>query len=221
MGNIFSYNSPVYKFMSLVGDLVILNLLWVISSIPIVTIGCATASLDYCCLRLLRNEGSILKDYLNAFKSNLKQMIPIWLLIVLVGTVLAVEGILCYTYDFTGRDLVFALFIVGIIGFIGVLSFLFPLQAQFSNAVSKTCFNAVAFAVVHWKTTIKLVLVRAIPVVWFLLHPVSFEKNLIVWAVIGVAVIEYLCAWLIIPIFKPFLEKEETIQTEPSNSTTT
>lgn len=206
MGNLFSYNGPLHKFLSFICDLMILNLLWIISCIPIITIGCATVSLDYCCLRMQRDEGSIFKDYWQAFKSNLKQMIPMWLLIVLIGTVLAAEGALCYIYTFPGRDAVRILFYLGVLGFIGVLSYLFPLQAQFSNTIGKTFFNAVALAVVNWKTTLKLILLHLSPVIWFMLNAASFEKWMILWAILGVSVIEYLCTKLINPFFKPYLE---------------
>ena len=38
-GNLFNMDGPLYKFGNIVFDLFVLNLLWVIFSLPIVTIG--------------------------------------------------------------------------------------------------------------------------------------------------------------------------------------
>ena len=186
MSNIFSYNGPIYKFLSLIADLVFLNLLWVVSCLPIV---------------------------------NSKQPVPMWLIVLIVGALLVLEGILCYTYTFGGKDIAVALLCICSISYLGIISFLFPIQAQFVNRLSKTFFNAMGFAVVNWNTTIKLILLHAIPIVWFVLDAASFERFIIFWFLIGVAAIEYLCVVLILPTFKPFLPDVDIADTDSITKT--
>ena len=40
----FSIDSPLYRFMQRLTDVIVLNILWLVFSLPIVTIGCSTAA---------------------------------------------------------------------------------------------------------------------------------------------------------------------------------
>ena len=42
--NLFRYDSPMMVFIGKVSDFIVLNILWVICSIPVVTAGAATAA---------------------------------------------------------------------------------------------------------------------------------------------------------------------------------
>ena len=66
--NPFSINSPVIQFLAKVGDLIILNILTLILSLPIVTIGAATTALHYAVDKVFTDEGTLLKNYFHAFK---------------------------------------------------------------------------------------------------------------------------------------------------------
>lgn len=64
MGNLFNLDSGFSKFMNRVSDLFLLNILWVICSIPIITIGASTTALYSVNLNLLsENEGHITKAF--------------------------------------------------------------------------------------------------------------------------------------------------------------
>ena len=45
MGKFFNMDSPIMRFMTKVADIMILNLLFVITSLPVITIGAAWTSL--------------------------------------------------------------------------------------------------------------------------------------------------------------------------------
>ena len=42
---LFNYDSPFWSFMSRLADLIILNLLWIVFCIPVVTIGASTTAM--------------------------------------------------------------------------------------------------------------------------------------------------------------------------------
>ena len=46
----FNYDNPIWRFMGRLGDMIVLNLLWLVCSIPVVTIGASTTALYYCTL---------------------------------------------------------------------------------------------------------------------------------------------------------------------------
>lgn len=64
----FQIDGPVVSFFSFLCDMIILNILWIICCIPIVTIGPATIAAHYVAMKLVRDEGrSVKKCSLNLF----------------------------------------------------------------------------------------------------------------------------------------------------------
>lgn len=76
MGGFFNFDGPFYKFISLVADIFILTLLWLIFSIPILTAGTSLTAMYYVMTRRISGrEGYIVKDFLKSFRSNLVQSV--------------------------------------------------------------------------------------------------------------------------------------------------
>ena len=99
MGNLFNLDSGFSKFMNRVSDLFLLNILWVICSIPIITIGASTTALYSVNLNLLsENEGHITKAFFKAFKENFKKSTAIWLIVLLISTILVVNLTLLFIF---------------------------------------------------------------------------------------------------------------------------
>ena len=70
----FNLDSPLMKFLSRMTDILWLNILTVVCSIPIITAGASFTALHYVCLKMVRDEeGYITKTFFRSFKENLKQ----------------------------------------------------------------------------------------------------------------------------------------------------
>ncbi len=70
----FKIDGKLFTTLSKIGDLLILNVLWLIGCIPVVTIGVSTASMYHCCIKCVRRDRSkIWKEFWRAYKLNLKQ----------------------------------------------------------------------------------------------------------------------------------------------------
>ncbi len=62
---IFNYDNPVWRFIGKLGDLMILNILWVICSIPIFTMGASTTAVYYVTMKLVRgDDGYTFRNYI-------------------------------------------------------------------------------------------------------------------------------------------------------------
>ena len=81
MDRIFNMDNKFFTFMSRVADLIILNLLFIVCCIPIVTIGPAITAMYYVTLKMARNEESyIARAFFKSFKENFRQGIIIWIM---------------------------------------------------------------------------------------------------------------------------------------------
>ena len=71
---LFNMNSGFFKFINRLLDVLFLNFLWIICSLPIVTIGAATCAAFSISLKMVDDEeGYIGKAFFKEFKKNFKQ----------------------------------------------------------------------------------------------------------------------------------------------------
>ena len=99
LSGIFNYDNPIWRFIGKFCDIMILNVLWLICCIPVVTVGAATTAVYYVTLKLVRDEeGPTIRSFFKSFKENFKQATVLWLIMLAVGALL-------------GFDLYFFLFI--------------------------------------------------------------------------------------------------------------
>lgn len=73
MNSFFNANNPIFRVCVTIFDIIVLSIMWVISSLPIITIGTSTAALYYSAVKCVRfNEEDTFKNYLQAFRDNLR-----------------------------------------------------------------------------------------------------------------------------------------------------
>ena len=76
MKSFFNPENPFFKVCTKILDVIVLSLMWVICSIPIITIGTSTAALYYSAVKCIRfKEEDPYKNFLSAFKENLRTSI--------------------------------------------------------------------------------------------------------------------------------------------------
>lgn len=85
-------DSEVMEFLGKVADFIIINLLTLFLSIPIITIGAAHTAKFYTSMKMARGEEpSAVKSYFKSFKDNFVQVTGAWMIILVVGLVLAFD----------------------------------------------------------------------------------------------------------------------------------
>lgn len=91
--NIFNPDNKIANFLTKIMYLAWLNFLWLICSLPIITIGASTTAVYYTAMRMTRDdEGYITKDFFHSFKENFLQATGVWLI------VLAFFGMICFNW---------------------------------------------------------------------------------------------------------------------------
>ena len=106
----FDMDNPVMRTLSMLADIVILNLLTLFCSLPIVTAGAAFTALNDACIRLVRMEdGELGRDYFRAFKANFKNGTLAWLLFLACAVLLYLDYLAALAYVPQMRAAIFAL----------------------------------------------------------------------------------------------------------------
>lgn len=202
----FRLDSPLMNFLGKVCDIMILNVLIIIFSLPIFTAGAAITAAYSVAYKMVKNEESyIVKGFWKAFKENFKQSTIIWLIFLVICLVLFFDYRIIF-YSELGlskwiRYGVMAVTMVLAMGF----SFVFALQARFSNTVRNTIRNSFLMALSHLPSTILFVVSYAVPVLIFCFLPQIGPLVLL----LGCGLLPYLKSFLFLKIFKKY-EPEES-----------
>ncbi len=72
--NIFNENGLFSRFFGKIGDILILNVLFLVCSLPVVTFGISLTSMHYAFLRKIQYpDSSPARDFFRSFRRNFKQ----------------------------------------------------------------------------------------------------------------------------------------------------
>ena len=166
MRQVFSIDGPVMNFLGKVMDMIILDLLWLLCSLPIVTIGAATTALYYSCFKLVKDEeGPILQTFFKAFKGDFKQATIIWLIFLVVLAFLVFDFAATTQLsdaNYTSESILFGVFVFLAVIWVLMFVYVFALLSQFSNTVKRTMVNAIVLGISHLGFSIVMLLIDAV-----------------------------------------------------------
>ncbi len=166
MDKIIDIDSPFVRTVNKITDLVVLNLWTLLCSIPIFTIGASFSAAHYVALKMRRNEeGYTTREFFKAFKQNFKKATLIWLIILFIIIVLALDF-----YIIRNTDLGIPKIVQGVIMVVAALlactvMWVFPLQAKFENTVRQTIKNAFSLSMIQAPRTVLMIVMHALPFV--------------------------------------------------------
>lgn len=209
MGSFFNMDGKFFSFMTRVADLMILNILWIICCIPIVTIGASTTALYYVTMKMAKNEESyIVKSFFRSFKENFKQSTILWLITLIIGIIFTVDlKILRYLMPEWGKLLTYPIYVL-LIFYLFILSYLFPLQAKFINTIKNTIKNALLMSIRHLPMTVLILIITIAPFLLIIFVPQLFSYGVLIFILIGFALIAFANSFLFTRIFNRYIPKE-------------
>lgn len=167
---LLNIDGKFYEFLNTFWNLLKLNFMWLLFSLPIVTIGCSTVAAYDVTLRMVeKREGEITAQFIKAFKENWKQGLPMGLITLLVSYSIYLNMELFDKVE--NHPLIFLLFAI-LLGVVGLIHFTyaFPLCARYHNSVYQTFRNSAAISVKYFLKTLFLWFVLLMLIATFLLN---------------------------------------------------
>ncbi len=206
-GGLFNYDNPIWRGIGKFWDVLIVNILWFICSIPIFTIGASTTALYYVTLRLVRDEdGYTFRSFFHSFKENFKQATIIWFLMILVGGVLCVDVWFVLMSGRISRGpvqmLLSSIFLGLLIIWFLVFTYVFAVLARFYGSVRRILFNALFMSMRHILYTVGIIAIDAL-IIFLTFTYLPFLSAF------GVALIAYVNSFFMNRIFKKYSPPEE------------
>ncbi|MBQ6230587.1 MAG: DUF624 domain-containing protein [Eubacterium sp.] len=203
---IFSPDNPVWRFFILVGRIWWLNILWLVCSLPIFTIGASTTALIYSCMKLKKDEGYPTENFFKSFKENFRQGTLLGIIYILAGALIGIGLIFWNHATIPGSKLAWAVVLcIGILYFISIL-YVFAIQSRFINPIKDTIRYSILMAFTNFKETIfiGLIVIGLVLANLFSMIVVTF-----VTVNIGLAIVIYLMAMHYEEVFKKYMPEPE------------
>ena len=217
MKSIFSYEGKLFQIAERLGNLILLNALYLLFCIPIITIGPATAALHYVTLKYAADdEDRVWAPFVHSFKQNLKQGIVVGLITTGLGVFLAFD--LYWIYQMVSAGATFDKIVLVLVALACVLylmgtAYIYPLLARYDNPIKQMFRTALILAIRHLPATICLAILSGVPIAMIMYSPVTLMIALTLYVFIGFAAIAYFQDKLIVRIFWQYTPREGTEET--------
>lgn len=215
MGNLFKPDSPVMRFMSNLGDLMLLNLLFLACCIPIVTIGPACTALCYVAREIAAgNAPHVRKTFFRAFRENFKQSLFVFLILLIPVGLAATYLLMAASGGLDSIPALKYLCILGVVIISVVCSYAYPLLAHFDNTLGNTLKNAFLLPLANPFLALVVTALNLLPVFVLLINPGLFARCAVYWLLVGCALTAVINAKMLGRFFARLVPEEEKIQTD-------
>lgn len=209
MDNLFRYDSKFWGLLDKVTDIVILNFLFIASSVPIVTIGASISATYSVSLKKIKNEDiSVSKEFIKKFRSDFKVSTIVWILMIVVGGVLLVDfhisnlvsnGILSMILKFIST-------LVGVI-YLFSLTYIFPIISKFDNTIKNTIINSILISIQSLPYTIIMFVMNILWIILIFSLENYFGYILFFYIIIGFGAVSYTNSIFLNKIFDKYINE--------------
>ncbi|MBO4927326.1 MAG: YesL family protein [Clostridiales bacterium] len=179
--------SKFYSAGDKLGDIMLLSLCWVATSIPLVTMGPATSALYYAVhKRYAEKSETPVRDFFHSFKQNLLQGIILTIILILYAGITAFNILFAWKGfgDVKLPSWYLPIAILLALPFIFCVPYVFPYLARFKNNVGSTLFHSFTFSTMYARHTLLM---------WLFM---ILSLALMIFFFPSLAILPYLCCFL-------------------------
>ena len=209
MDNLFRYDSKFWGLLDKITDIVILNFLFIVSSVPIITIGASISATYSVSLKKIKNEDiSVSKEFIKKFRADFKVSTIVWILMIVVGGVLLVDfhisnlvsnGILSIILKFIST-------LVGVI-YLFSLTYIFPIISKFDNTIKNTIINSILISIQSLPYTIIMFVMNILWIILIFSLENYFGYILFFYIIIGFGAVSYTNSIFLNKIFDKYINE--------------
>lgn len=209
MEKFFDADGSVMRVLSRIADLAVLNVLWLLCCVPVVTAGAATTALFYVTLKMVKDEETyIFRSYVKSFKNNFKQSTIVWLILLLIMFVLGTDAYIMGNWSGQLKYPMLVLVIGASMIVLFIELYIFALIAKFENTVKEYFKNALLMSIRHLPYTVVLVLIFAVQV-YACFYVLVNDAYLPLLILFGGSAFMYAMSYVHVKIFRGYIDESE------------
>lgn len=204
--------SSLGSFLTLMCDLMLLNVLWLICSLPLITAGPSTCAMFACMLKIARDElgQPTFKTFFKAFRENFRNAFFYGLFVLAAAALVYTDFIFALAQE--GAVKTVFLIVTGIVSAITLtfISYVFALQARYDNTFKGQIKNAFLLAFCAPGKTLLMWLIYALPAAMILLIPFETVAKIgFIFLMVGVSLPVYFNSRILRNIFDRLIKNEK------------
>ncbi|MDN5569987.1 MAG: YesL family protein [Propionibacteriaceae bacterium] len=206
MRNLFNPDSALMRFLNRVADVMILNLLFVATALPVVTLGPALTALFYTAMKLGDADfDGVGGNYLRSFRENFRQGM---LLGLIWAALVAVFGAWYVVVDNLNisqvvRLVLWALYYLTAFRFALTALYVFAYQARFDDRLAVVLNNSRLMSLAHLPSSLAMAAVVALAVLITVFYPQLVGYG-VLWLLLGFGAIAHVNGALLNSIFRTY-----------------
>lgn len=212
MRGLFDYDSPLSHYLNKMVDAVGLSLLWIITSLPLITMGAATAALYYTTNKVIRHDrGKLWTEYWKSFCDSFKQATPLWLLLMALAYILGTNGYWAYLIYESGESSgwIFLAVVIPVVLVLMWTAYLFPMIAKFQNTTKRLLKSSFLIAIRHLPSTVLLVCIFLVAALLVMIIPLALAFVPVVYMLFS--------GWILERIFPQYMSPEDLAMEQERN----
>ena len=219
MSNLFHYDSPLIKKLTLLANLAGLNILWLICCIPVFTIGAATTAMHTVLFRYLENkDDNVIHPFFKAFSENFKQATGLWMICLPVIVLLVIDALFLYGNHSGMLGLLWIPFAIVTLVLSIVMTYTFPLLARYDSPIKQIIHNSlILFLMDLWKSLFVIIL-NFIPLAVLIFLPNFCLRTAFFWLCFGGSLFSYWNDRILLQIFNKRQYKADAEENTTQNS---
>lgn len=195
---LFSVDSKFMRFVEQLVDILLLNFLWLVCCLPLVTIGASTVAAYSVAMRMLDSEeGYIAKNFFRAFRANFAQGTVLWLLNAAAAYALYIDWQIVLKSPNPSIPVIIVSIISSVFVFCAFI-YAYPLTARYENSLRRIFENSLRICVRYFGKTFILILVLLLEVGLFMWN----VPMLIIGALVGPMILIYTASGISKRIFQ-------------------
>lgn len=166
MHTLFNPENKFWIFMGKITDVACMSLLWLITSLPVITIGASTAAFYSFTMDAVQDlEGGVWSSYFQAFRRNFRKTTVIWLLQLVIFAFLSVNLWAAWNLYLTKGMValcVLSLAASGMLVFLGTGIYLYPILVSYEFPVKKVIIDSFVMAIRNPHVTVSCLILHVI-----------------------------------------------------------
>lgn len=191
-------------FLSRFMDLILLNVLWFLCSLPVFTAGVSACAVYEVTMRHAFHENPpVVRTFFQAFQKCFKKGVILFLVFCGAGIFLAADLWCAFQWNTQFRFLIIVVILAAFYFYLAVLTHVFPVLMYFDTGVKASIQKAFFLAMSNGPFTIFIMVLNVLPFLLVLIRPVYFGQIFFFYFMIGFSVTAMLCSMHLVRLFDP------------------
>ncbi len=150
----FDYNSGFMRSALLLSRLTILNLIWLICCIPLITAGASTAAQYYCIRRLMAGDTAVFRNFRTGIKLYWKKASVIWLILSALTAAFCLAYYILTDAAVPGKSILVSVAALAFLTLVLTMLWVYPVMVSFKGNLREILFNAFIFTFMYAPITL-------------------------------------------------------------------